>query len=66
LVGGGTISIPARPPSDPPATDLHVTIPDNFPIGANQLLRVQIDGAESPLVADANGLYVDPRIEITP
>jgi hypothetical protein len=27
---------------------------------------VQIDGAESPLVADANGLYVDPRIEITP
>jgi hypothetical protein len=65
LVGSGTIPIPARPPGDPPATDLHFLIPKNFFTGPNQLLRVQIDGAESPLVADANGLYVDPRIEIT-
>jgi hypothetical protein len=29
------------------------------------LLRVQIDGAESPLEVDPNGLYVAPNIEIT-
>ena len=46
--------------------DLEFTVPEDFATGANQLLRVQIDGAESPLEVDANGLYVDPRIEITP
>jgi hypothetical protein len=66
LVGGGTIPVPARPPADPPSTTLEFTVPDDFATGPNQLMRVQIDGAESPLVADANGLYVDPRIEITP
>ncbi|KAF5409221.1 MAG: hypothetical protein Udaeo2_05820 [Candidatus Udaeobacter sp.] len=66
LVGGGTIPVPARPPADPPSTTLEFTVPDDFATSPNQLMRVQIDGAESPLVADANGLYVDPRIEITP
>jgi hypothetical protein len=66
LVGRGTIPIPARPPANPPSNTLKFTLPKDFSTGANQLLRVQIDGAESPLVADANGLYVDPRIEITP
>jgi Pvc16 N-terminal domain len=66
LVGRGTIPIPARPPGDPPSTTLEFTVPEDFFTGADQLLRVQIDGAESPLVADANGLYVDPRIEIIP
>ena len=66
LVGRGTIPIPGRPPADPPSTTLEFTVPEDFFTGADQLLRVQIDGAESPLEVDANGLYVDPRIEITP
>ncbi len=66
LVGRGTITVAARPPADPPSTTLEFTVPEDFATGANQLLRVQIDGAESPLEVDANGLYVDPRIEITP
>ena len=66
LVGRGTIPVPARPAADPPSTNLAFTVPEDFFTGADQLLRVQIDGAESPLVADGSGLYVDPRIEITP
>ena len=58
--------VAARPAADPPSTNLAFTVPEDFFTGADQLLRVQIDGAESPLVADGSGLYVDPRIEITP
>jgi hypothetical protein len=66
LVGRGTIPVSARPPVNPPSNTLKFIVPKDFATGVDQLLRVQIDGAESPLVADANGLYVDPRIEITP
>lgn len=65
LVGNGTISIPARPADDPPATELTFPIPDDFGTGADQLLRVQIDGAESPLATDAAGKYVSPTVDIT-
>ena len=65
LVGNGTISIPARPADDPPATELTFPIPDDFATGVDQLLRVQIDGAESPLATDAAGKYVSPTVDIT-
>ena len=65
LAGSATISIPARPASGPAATaTLDFPIPDDFVTG-NQLLRVQIDGAESPLEVDNAGQFVSPTITIT-
>src|SRR5262249_46641714 len=65
LLGSGTISIPARAPDDPPAIELSFPIPDDFGTGADQLLRVQIDGAESPLATDTTGKYDSPKVTIT-
>jgi hypothetical protein len=63
LVGSSTISIPARPPNDPPASKL------NFPIPAlaagDYLLRVQIDGAESPLKVGGSGVFDEPILHVT-
>ena len=63
LVGASTISIPARPPNDPPASSL------NFPIPAlaagDYLLRVQIDGAESPLKIGGSGVFDEPILHVT-
>ena len=44
---------PTRSLSGPPTS-----IPGDY------LLRVQVDGAESPLAADVNGAYVSPRVTI--
>jgi len=65
LVGSGTISIPARAAADPPATDLNFPIPADFRPGPDQLLRVQVDGAESPLGTDLSGAYDSPKVTIT-
>jgi hypothetical protein len=65
LVGDRTISIPARDPNGPPASGtLDFLIPENFPTGTF-LVRVQIDGAQSPLEQDANGVFVSPTLQIT-
>jgi hypothetical protein len=34
-------------------------------VPGDYLLRAQVDGAESPLAVDGNGLYVSPRVTIT-
>jgi hypothetical protein len=65
LVGSGTISIPARPVAGPATTaTLDFPIPNDFTTGT-QLLRIQIDGAESPLEVDALGQFVGPTVTIT-
>jgi hypothetical protein len=65
LIGDQTISISPRPLGDPdPAATLSFPIPSNFLTGT-YLLRVQIDGAESPLEVDGTGLFVSPTIKIT-
>ena len=65
LAGSNTISIDARDASGPDTTaTLGFPIPSDFPTG-QQLLRVQIDGAESPVGTDTTGKYVSPTIEIT-
>jgi hypothetical protein len=65
LAGSNTISIDARDASGPDTTpSLDFPIPSDFPTG-EQLLRVQIDGAESPLGTDTAGKYVSPTVEIT-
>ncbi len=63
LVGSGSIPVPARAAGNP-ITDLDVTVPSNFATGEDQLLRVQIDGAESPLEVDTAGKFVGPTIKI--
>lgn len=65
LAGSNTISIDARDASGPATTaTLDFPIPSDFPTG-EQLLRVQIDGAESPLGTDTAGKYISPTVEIT-
>jgi hypothetical protein len=65
LVGSGTIFIRARPAAGPATTaTLDFPIPNDFTTGT-QLLRVQIDGAESPLEVDGSGQFVGPTVTIT-
>lgn len=66
LVGDRTITIPPRPASGPAATtSLDFPIPADFPTGTF-LLRVQVDGADSPLGTDAvTGVYDKPTVTIT-
>ena len=63
LVGASTISIPARPPNDPPASSLNFPIPALAP--GDYLLRVQIDGAESPLKIGGSGVFDEPILHVT-
>jgi hypothetical protein len=65
LVGSRTLPIPARDAAGPDTSaSLDFPIPADFPIG-DHLLRVQIDGAESPLEVDATGELASPKVEIT-
>jgi Pvc16 N-terminal domain len=67
LVGNSTIFIPARSAAGPDTTaSLDFPIPANFaPTGTPLPLRVQIDGAESPLDVDGSGQFASPTITIT-
>lgn len=66
VVGERTIQIPARPADDPATTTtLSFPIPPDFPADT-VLLRVQVDGAESPLsFNETSGLYDAPKVTIT-
>jgi Pvc16 N-terminal domain/IPT/TIG domain len=71
LVGDQTISIPDRPATGPATTtNLDFPIPANFPTG-KFLLRVNVDGAESPLTIDTDpnsptcNQYIGPTVTIT-
>lgn len=66
IVGDRTIQIPARLATGPPTTTtLEFPIPADFPTG-KFLLRVQVDGAESPLHFNEDlKAYDSPMVEIT-
>ncbi len=71
IAGDRTIFIPARDPLGPAETpSLTFPIPADFPVGP-VLLRVQIDGAESPLVVDTVpasptfNQYIGPVLNVT-
>jgi hypothetical protein len=71
LIGERRITVPPRAPTDPPtATTIAVDIPADFGAGTF-LLRVQVDGAISPLQVDDDPAsptyhqYVGPTIEVT-
>jgi hypothetical protein len=63
LVGDRSITIPSRPASGPATTtSLDFPIPADFPTGTF-LLRVQVDGADSPLGTTAvTGEYDQPAV----
>ena len=66
LLGERTLAIPPREAAVPdPSPTLDVAIPADFPPG-DHLVRVQIDGAESALEADASGLFTGPTVKIVP
>ena len=72
VIGAQSITIPARPATGPATTaTLDFPIPANFPTGAFPI-RLQIDGAQSPLEVDQNPssptfgqLTGNPRITVT-
>lgn len=63
LVGDREILVPPRAETDPPAATVNFTIPADFAAGT-YVVRVRVDGAESPLQLDAQGAYVKP-LQIT-
>ena len=53
------------PPLSPPDSTQDFAIPIRGVKAGTYLLRVQVDGAESPLIANVNtGQYVEPQVEI--
>jgi len=58
---------PARtqaPPADNTATDATIDIPFRHVQAGQYLVRVQVDGATSPLDTDVNGRYATPAVTI--
>lgn len=70
LIGDAEIDLPARPAGSAPATSLGFTIPADLPAGG-YLLRLRVDGVESPLMSDTNpssptfNQYIGPKVTIT-
>jgi hypothetical protein len=67
LVGDRTLTLPERLPSAPGAADatLDFVSPAGWPAGTF-LMRVRVDGADSPLQVDPDTReYVGPRVQVT-
>jgi hypothetical protein len=70
LIGDSEIDLPARPAGSAPATSLGFTIPTSLSAGS-YLLRLRVDGVESPLMTDTNqssptfNQYIGPKVTIT-
>ena len=70
LLGEQQITLPARPAGAAPVTTLGFPIPATFPTG-DFLLRLRVDGAESPLDTDTDpnsptfNQYIGPKVTIT-
>ncbi len=65
VLGERTVPLPARPPTDPPASaTLDITLPPGTPSGTT-LFRVRIDGAETPLERAVTGQFVGPLITVS-
>lgn len=60
-----SINAPSRDQMGAPDTAASITIRvTDVPVG-NYLVRVQVDGAESPLAVDSNGQYASPQVAIS-
>jgi Pvc16 N-terminal domain len=56
--------IPLSPPN-PPGSSQTISIPISGVEAGDYLVRIQVDGAESPLGTDASGQYNAPRVTIS-
>jgi hypothetical protein len=56
---------PARDQAPSVSESSTIVVRANDVVPGDYLLRAQVDGAESPLAVDGNGLYVSPRVTIT-
>jgi hypothetical protein len=55
---------PLSPPTSPPGPSEHITIPIKGVKAGSYLVRIQVDGAESPLGMNAAGQYVSPLLTL--
>lgn len=53
------------PPASPPGASATLTVPVSGVRAGRYLVRVQVDGAESPLGTGADGRFESPQVEIT-
>jgi hypothetical protein len=56
--------IQPSPPTSPPTSSASITVPVTGVRPGRYLVRVQVDGAESPLGADASGRFDSPQVLI--
>jgi len=56
--------VPVSPPPGPPGASHNITVPISGVLAGAYLVRLQVDGAESPLDADPSGRYVTPQVTI--
>jgi hypothetical protein len=72
ILGDRALELPARTPGSPPLASLSFTIPTDFPTGT-WLVRLRVDGAESLLELESDGVepdplkkeYVGPKVTVT-
>jgi hypothetical protein len=57
--------IPLSPPAGPPGASNTLVIPVSGVRAGTYLVRIQVDGAESPLATDAAGHYASPQVTIS-
>ena len=55
---------PLSPPSSPPGPSENITIPISGVKAGSYLVRIQVDGAESPLGVNSAGQYVSPLLTL--
>ena len=55
---------PLSPPTSPPGPSENITIPIKGVKAGSYLVRIQVDGAESPLGTNATGQYVSPLLTL--
>ncbi|HET6976760.1 MAG TPA: DUF4255 domain-containing protein [Pyrinomonadaceae bacterium] len=55
---------PLSPPTSPPGPSANITIPIKGVKTGSYLVRIQVDGAESPLGMNAAGQYVSPLLTL--
>jgi hypothetical protein len=55
---------PLSPPTSPPGPSVNVTIPIKGVRAGSYLVRIQVDGAESPLEVNGGGQYVAPLLTL--
>jgi len=56
--------VPVSPPPGPPGASHSIIVPISGVLSGTYLVRVQVDGAESPLDVDASGSYATPQVTI--